>query len=261
MSKPLPPKNTPFKDLLSELRERLISEKKQDQPKERINKFINTSTKKNSKSPQVTKQLTDKDIKRILRSNYSGPPIVIRKSVQTKPINFSQKKVTESSTQESKLSISKIPNPPIKFSWVKNQKATQYQFNYSRGMQFQPTQYSEDEIREIAIGFDFGTSSTKLTIRDRQASNSFAISFGQTQGVDGYLLPSKIYQVGDLFKLEPGVTGSPNCPLWVGCDALIMSVLIDFSLRKVKENSKLAPNLLTQMYQTNFNLSSIKYFK
>ncbi len=203
MSKPLPPKNTPFKDLLSGLREKLISEKKQVKTNEPIYRQSSKGAyQKNPKLPQATNQSTDKDIKRILRSNYSAPPIVIRNSIQTKTIKSDQKNVAESSAQESHLSISKVPNPPIKFSWVKNQKDTQYQFNYSRGMQFQPTQYSEDEIREIAIGFDFGTSSSKLTIRDRQASNSFAVSFGQNQGIDSYLLPSKINQVGDLFSLK-----------------------------------------------------------
>ena len=205
MSKPPLPKNTPFKDLLAGLREKLVSERKFEQSKQGIKKTLpGRPQEKKYSAPSAINQPTDKEIKRLLSSNYSGPPIIIRKNAQPKAQAQAQKIATSNlSDAKPPLCISKIPNPPIQFSWVKFQSKATYQFDFSRGKQFQPTQFSDDEIRELAIGFDFGTSSSKVTIRDRQASNSFAISFGESCGVEGYLIPSKIYKDGNLFTLEP----------------------------------------------------------
>jgi hypothetical protein len=204
MSKPSPPKNTPFRDLLSGFREKLISQRKPEQHKQSIKKNYSSAQQDKKKNiPSPIRQLTEKDIKRVLNSNYSGPPIVIRKNVQIKTEVQRKEFSGKSNDAEVSLSISKFPNPPIQFSWVKHQKAIDYKFDYSKGKQFQPTQFSFEDIRELAIGFDFGTSSSKITIRDRQATNSFAISFGDTNNIDSYLLPSKIYKDQNLFTLIP----------------------------------------------------------
>jgi hypothetical protein len=203
MPKRSQPKNTPFKDLLSSFHEKLISNKKPEQQKRSVKKSYPSEQSDNTRKPPLLRQPTENDIKRILNSGYSGPPIVIRKNIQPKSNIAHRKVISTTNNKETALSILKIPNPPIQFSWVKNESSVTYKFDFSRGRQFQPSQFSEEEIRELAIGFDFGTSSSKITIRDRQASNSFAISFGDLGGIEKYLLPSKIYRDGDHFTLAP----------------------------------------------------------
>ena len=98
--------------------------------------------------------------------------------------------------------IAKFPDPPIEFPWIKNKSKIKYKLDFSKGLQFQPTRYSDKEDREITIGFDFGTSSSKITIRDRQDKKSFAIPFNESDDIQAFLLPSKIYLHGDHFSFD-----------------------------------------------------------
>lgn len=208
MTKHIPPKNTPFKDLLSDFREKLISKKRDELHNQNI-RIPQSTQKSHHKSPehldskQRKNSNSNRIINRIISSNQPEPPIIIRRIVQSKQ-NDPPKKITKMNSTQEPITITEIPNPSIEFSWINNKNKIDFQFNYQKGKQFQPTKYSDDEIREIAIGFDFGTSSSKITIRDRQAGNSFAISFSQSSGVDRYLLPSKIYQRGTSFSLDSG---------------------------------------------------------
>lgn len=101
-----------------------------------------------------------------------------------------------------KLEISKFPNPPIKFSWVKNERNFNYKFDFSLGEKFQPSALSDKEDREMTIGMDFGTSSTKITIRDIQGNSSFAIPFSNNKDIHAYLLPTKIFFNNDKFSFK-----------------------------------------------------------
>lgn len=47
---------------------------------------------------------------------------------------------------------------------------------------------------ELTLGFDFGTSSTKLVIGDPQQDKAFAVPFFDTTGIEQYLLPGRLYR-------------------------------------------------------------------
>lgn len=57
------------------------------------------------------------------------------------------------------------------------------------------------EERELVVGLDFGTSSTKVVIGDRAAGKAFAVPFTNQTGALRYLLPCRLYQSGDAFSL------------------------------------------------------------
>lgn len=60
------------------------------------------------------------------------------------------------------------------------------------------------ERREVALGLDFGTSCVKVVMGDAALGKSFAVPFGVAEGVDRYLLPSRLFQCGDTFSLVAG---------------------------------------------------------
>ncbi len=51
------------------------------------------------------------------------------------------------------------------------------------------------EIHEMALGLDFGTSSVKLVISDLAADKAYAVPFFVANGIDAYLLPSRVFEV------------------------------------------------------------------
>ena len=59
---------------------------------------------------------------------------------------------------------------------------------------------------ELTLGFDFGTSSTKVVIGDPQQNKAFAIPFWDVVGVDRYLLPGRLFQ-----NAEYSLTKGHNC--------------------------------------------------
>jgi hypothetical protein len=88
------------------------------------------------------------------------------------------------------------------FIWAKSTSKVKYNLDFSRGQQFQPSK-NGDEDRDMVIGLDFGTSSSKVTIRDQQARRSVAIKFGSSDKLGDYLLPSKIFLSENFFHLNP----------------------------------------------------------
>ena len=55
-------------------------------------------------------------------------------------------------------------------------------------------QIAKPEIREMAFGLDFGTSSVKVVIGDMAADKAYAVPFLKAQGIDAYLLPSRVFE-------------------------------------------------------------------
>ena len=43
-------------------------------------------------------------------------------------------------------------------------------------------------VREVVLGFDFGTSSTKVVIGDRALRQAYAVPFRDAEGIDAFLL-------------------------------------------------------------------------
>jgi hypothetical protein len=50
-----------------------------------------------------------------------------------------------------------------------------------------------DNEREINIGLDFGTSSVKVVVGDEEIETAFAVPFFAGNGLDSYLLPSRVW--------------------------------------------------------------------
>ena len=69
-------------------------------------------------------------------------------------------------------------------------------------------QFSKDigdsDTRDMVIGLDFGTSSVKVVIGDQSTKKAFAIPFADINGINGYLLPSRLWQTGDNYSLIEG---------------------------------------------------------
>lgn len=60
--------------------------------------------------------------------------------------------------------------------------------------------------RELIMGIDFGTSSTKVVISDRVLDTAYAVPFLDVASIDGYLLPSRLAEIDGVFTLAKGDT-------------------------------------------------------
>ena len=57
----------------------------------------------------------------------------------------------------------------------------------------------------LVIGLDFGTSATKVVIRDCLAELAFVVRFNPSiQGVEANLIPSRVFRAGELYSLMKG---------------------------------------------------------
>lgn len=67
---------------------------------------------------------------------------------------------------------------------------------------------SPDNETDLVIGLDFGTSATKVVIRDAFAATSvFPVQFDPDRpGIDGYLVPSRVYRTGQVYSLGEGTS-------------------------------------------------------
>lgn len=50
------------------------------------------------------------------------------------------------------------------------------------------------DVHEMALGLDFGTSSVKVVIGDLASDKSYAVPFLMDEGIDAYLLPSRVFE-------------------------------------------------------------------
>jgi hypothetical protein len=75
----------------------------------------------------------------------------------------------------------------------------------SSGIERQMTR-EPNNATDLIIGLDFGTSATKVVIRDTLAATGvFPVRLnGERPGIDGYLLPSRVYRTGDMYSLTEG---------------------------------------------------------
>ena len=63
----------------------------------------------------------------------------------------------------------------------------------------------EASTREVVMGFDFGTSSTKVVFGDRGVKQAYAVPFRDAPGLDAFLLPARLYSGPRGFSLQGGV--------------------------------------------------------
>jgi len=69
------------------------------------------------------------------------------------------------------------------------------------GISEQPPGTCED-VRDLVMGFDFGTSTTKVVISDRILKKSFAVKFSSELGIESFLIPSQVYSSGKSYSLS-----------------------------------------------------------
>ncbi|WAC73154.1 hypothetical protein OU995_27280 [Roseateles sp. SL47] len=63
-----------------------------------------------------------------------------------------------------------------------------------------------DNATDLIIGLDFGTSATKVVVRDAFAATGvFPVPLSRgLPGIDGYLLPSRVFRTGEVYSLVQG---------------------------------------------------------
>lgn len=71
----------------------------------------------------------------------------------------------------------------------------------------------DNDSREMVIGLDFGTSSVKVVVGDQTQKIAFAIPFSNADGIECYLLPSRLWQTDDQFSLLGGETAHRDLKL------------------------------------------------
>ncbi len=75
------------------------------------------------------------------------------------------------------------------------------------GKSTQPLEKSQsEEGRELMLGIDFGTSSTKVVIGDSASGKAFAVPFFDVVGIERFLLPSRVFQSNSEFSLLSGAS-------------------------------------------------------
>lgn len=139
----------------------------------------------------------------LLLKDTNTKPIVIRKvtSPEIKKSTPVRQIITTPEVKFEGLKIINFPNAENPFTWTKSSNQVRYRFDFSRGKQFQPKEVGDEDI-DMVMGFDFGTSSSKVTIRDQNSRKSYAIKFGLSDNLGDYLIPSKIYLDGNNFNLN-----------------------------------------------------------
>lgn len=65
------------------------------------------------------------------------------------------------------------------------------------GAMLEPPKSMSGTPRELVMGLDFGTSSTKVVIADRAMEEAYAVPFMDSVGVASYLLPSALLETSD----------------------------------------------------------------
>ena len=77
----------------------------------------------------------------------------------------------------------------------------------------QLSENSFNDEREINIGLDFGTSSTKVVIGDKVLDIAYTVPFYDSIGLDAYLLPSRVWKNHEEFSLFKNGTAARDLKL------------------------------------------------
>ena len=68
-------------------------------------------------------------------------------------------------------------------------------------------------VRDVVLGLDFGTSSTKVVVGDRTVSQAYAVPFRDAVGIDAFLLPSRLYEAVGGYSLHGGTVALTDLKL------------------------------------------------
>lgn len=168
-------------NLTSKLQSKVSQQNKTNQNK--------SSLKENIHSPKKVKLLSTVTIVRRSQPRYNFPV-----DLRPKP------KITITPAPEIRLTYSK----EARLAWRPLQKSGNLylKFDENLGIRTSAPSAIKKTPREIVIGVDFGTSSTKVVIGDRSLKEAYAVPFLNAVGVAAYLLPSHLSSDGEYYKLE-----------------------------------------------------------
>jgi hypothetical protein len=143
------------------------------------------------------------------------------------------------------------------------------------------TENPKDE-RDVVIGFDFGTSCTKIVLRDFHRKEAFAVPFDRTTSEFGqYLLPTKIYVNSDgsihlgkgdteIDALKVQLIQNPTAKLFENENTGVVTTSLDLAVAYIglvliharnwfKETKSLEYQNINISWQLNIGMSSRSY--
>lgn len=134
------------------------------------------------------------------KTKVTSPVLKAPKAMQKDPLAPQQKPVVKNKSDKLwEISLSDQARVSDAFQHTVTEKHF-LELNHD-GISDQPARPGED-IRDMVMGFDFGTSTTKVVIADRIQQKSFAVRFLDGSGINSYLIPSHIYSDGSRYSLN-----------------------------------------------------------
>lgn len=146
-------------------------------------------------------------------STHNVPPLTVNEIPQTTKISNTQSEIESKKSIQPPLLNNTSPEPysleldeTNKAACLISEESDGYSYAapVNLGIQEQVHHGTYIDEREVVIGLDFGTSSVKTIIGDLALKKAFAVPFSAAQGINQYLLPSRLYQTNNEFKLDEG---------------------------------------------------------
>lgn len=94
------------------------------------------------------------------------------------------------------------PSATVTWTGRQTERAAVTSGSHELGRRDQVYEGQATGTREVVLGFDFGTSSSKVVIGDRGLKQAFAVPFCDAVGIDIFLLPSRLYFKEGRFSLQ-----------------------------------------------------------
>lgn len=164
---------------------------KKSQPVQPLVQGIRLSDYRKLEKPQPVQSDTGQKVYADLREIYRGAPIDRNTSKPAPP------------SEPYELTIT----PDAGLHRLLSKRLREYQIiaSANSGIAEQFSKHIGDaDVREVVIGLDFGTSSVKVVVGDPSADIAYVVPFSNDDGIDRYLLPSRLWQTDDQFSLLGG---------------------------------------------------------
>lgn len=135
------------------------------------------------------------DAKRIVRQPYSPPRY-------TRPIDLRPPRVQPASNGKPSVRLSFNGEPKVKWSPVAHVNNVQGDFYSQLGRRMSICEVRHPTPRQLVMGIDFGTSSTKVVLGDRGLKSAYAVPFTEMAGVSAYLLPTHLCETNGVYEIS-----------------------------------------------------------
>ncbi len=156
--------------------------------------------RKDSKAGLRAKQKTSSSVNKSTQKSASSTGRSTSEGLDISCYNASQKNKTNDARKELKIRLKK-DSRVIKPEYHLSEKVALSDFlELGNSSQCCPEGHEKDE-REVVIGLDFGTSSVKAVVGDAGLGRAFAVPFFDDDGINSYLLPSRLYENNEGYAL------------------------------------------------------------